>query len=62
MDSVRALLDAHCAGAADVVNVKISKLGGVTKAKRAVDLCAEVGMAMTIEDSWGGGENSTLKS
>ena len=54
VDSVGALLSAHAAGAADVVNIKISKFGGLTKAKRAVDLCTEAGMAMTIEDSWGG--------
>ena len=39
---------------ADVVNIKISKFGGLTKAKLARDLCAELGIAMTIEDSWGG--------
>ena len=38
----------------DVVNIKISKFGGLTKAKLARDLCVELGIAMTIEDSWGG--------
>ena len=40
--------------AADVVNIKIGKFGGLTKAKRALDFCTEVGLAMTIEDTWGG--------
>ena len=38
----------------DAVNIKISKLGGITKARRARDLCVEMGIALTIEDSWGG--------
>ncbi|MEZ6087610.1 MAG: cis-3-hydroxy-L-proline dehydratase [Pirellulaceae bacterium] len=40
--------------AMDVVNIKISKFGGLTKAKQARDLCVTLGIAMTIEDSWGG--------
>jgi len=38
----------------DVVNIKISKFGGLTAARQARDLCASLGIAMTIEDSWGG--------
>src|SRR6185436_4680020 len=38
----------------DVVNIKTSKFGGLTKARQARDLCASLGIAMTIEDSWGG--------
>lgn len=40
--------------AMDVVNIKISKFGGLTKAKLARDLCVSLGVAMTVEDSWGG--------
>jgi L-alanine-DL-glutamate epimerase-like enolase superfamily enzyme len=40
--------------AMDAVNVKISKFGGLTKARLARDWCAELGIAVTIEDSWGG--------
>ena len=40
--------------AMDVVNMKISKFGGLTKARQARDLCVSLGIAMTIEDSWGG--------
>lgn len=39
---------------ADVVNIKISKFGGLTRARQARDLCAALGVAMTLEDSWGG--------
>ena len=38
----------------DVVNLKISKLGGLTKSRQARDLCVTTGIAMTLEDSWGG--------
>jgi L-alanine-DL-glutamate epimerase-like enolase superfamily enzyme len=54
IDSIDVLLRAHADGAMDVVNLKISKLGGLTKAKQARDLCVSLGVAMTLEDSWGG--------
>ena len=38
----------------DVINLKISKLGGLTRARQIRDLCVSLGIAMTIEDSWGG--------
>ncbi len=41
-------------GAADVINLKISKVGGLTKARQIRDLCVSLGLAMTIEDTWGG--------
>jgi L-alanine-DL-glutamate epimerase-like enolase superfamily enzyme len=48
------LVEAHRLGAMDVVNLKISRLGGLTKAKGVRDLCQSLGIAMTLEDSWGG--------
>ncbi len=48
------LLRAHADQAMDVVNIKISKLGGLTQARQARDLCVALGIAMTLEDSWGG--------
>jgi cis-L-3-hydroxyproline dehydratase len=54
VDSVGMLLRAHADAAMDVVNLKISKLGGLTAARQARDLCVSMGVAMTIEDSWGG--------
>ena len=54
IDSVDMLLRAGADRAMDVVNLKISKLGGLTKARQARDLCVSLGVAMTIEDSWGG--------
>jgi len=40
--------------AMDVINLKISKVGGLTKARQIRDLCVSLGIAMTIEDTWGG--------
>jgi len=54
IDSLDALLRAHSLGAMDVVNLKIAKVGGLTKARQIRDLCVSLGIAMTIEDSWGG--------
>jgi L-alanine-DL-glutamate epimerase-like enolase superfamily enzyme len=54
VDSIDMLVRAHADKAMDVVNIKISKFGGLTKAKQARDLCASLGIAMTLEDSWGG--------
>lgn len=54
IDSIDVLLRGHADQAMDVVNLKISKLGGLTKTKQARDLCVSLGIAMTLEDSWGG--------
>ena len=40
--------------AMDIINLKISKVGGLTKAKLMRDLCVTAGIPMTIEDTWGG--------
>jgi len=54
IDDLNILLRAKADFAMDVVNLKISKLGGLTKTKQARDLCVSMGIAMTLEDSWGG--------
>ncbi len=54
VDSLEMLLRGHADGAMDAVNLKISKLGGLTKTKQVRDLCVTLGLAMTLEDSWGG--------
>ena len=40
--------------AMDAINLKISKVGGLTKARLMRDICVNAGVAMTIEDTWGG--------
>src|SRR5262245_41054777 len=54
VDGLDMLLRAKSDLAMDVVNLKISKLGGLTKTKQARDLCVSMGIALTLEDSWGG--------
>jgi len=41
-------------GAMDAINLKISKVGGLTRARLMRDLCVSSGLPMTIEDTWGG--------
>ncbi len=54
VDGIDMLLRAHADRAMDVVNIKIAKFGGLTRARQARDLCVSMGIAVTIEDAWGG--------
>jgi len=54
IDSISNFLIAYNDKAMDLINIKISKLGGLTKSKLLRDLCVECKIPMTIEDSWGG--------
>lgn len=54
IDGLDMLLRARADRSADAVNLKISKLGGLTRTAQARDLCVSLGLAMTLEDSWGG--------
>lgn len=54
IDGVDVLLRARADLAMDVVNLKISKLGGLTRIRQLRDLCVSMGIAMTLEDTWGG--------
>ena len=54
IDGVETLLRAIGDQAMDVINLKISKVGGLTRARLLRDICVSAGVAMTIEDTWGG--------
>src|ERR1700723_667883 len=54
VDSVGMVVHSVCDQAMDVINLKISKVGGLTKARQIRDLCVSLGIALTIEDTWGG--------
>ncbi|MEO0370885.1 MAG: cis-3-hydroxy-L-proline dehydratase, partial [Pseudomonadota bacterium] len=54
MDSLQAVLRGAQERAMDVINLKINRLGGLTKARLIRDVCVSLGIIMTIEDSWGG--------
>lgn len=51
---VPSLLRAHHAGGMEAINLKISKFGGLTGSKLVRDLAQQLGLKLTIEDSWGG--------
>jgi cis-L-3-hydroxyproline dehydratase len=53
IDGLPILLRAHADRAMDVVNIKLSKIGGLTVARQMRDVCVALGIAMTIEDSGG---------
>jgi L-alanine-DL-glutamate epimerase-like enolase superfamily enzyme len=53
IDGVVPLVRAFGDSAADVVNLKISKVGGLTRARQIRDLSVSLGIALTIEDTWG---------
>lgn len=54
IDGTNTLVRALAEDAMDCINLKISKVGGLTRAKLMRDLCVEHGIPMTIEDTWGG--------
>ncbi len=48
------LMKALAEDAIDIINLKITKVGGLTKARQMRDLCVANGTPMTIEDTGGG--------
>ncbi|MCB1741633.1 MAG: mandelate racemase/muconate lactonizing enzyme family protein [Gammaproteobacteria bacterium] len=54
IDGLQALLQAHAEQGMDLINLKISKVGGLTRARQIRDLCVSLCIPMIIEDSWGG--------
>ena len=51
---VPALLRANAAGGMEGINLKLSKFAGLTDSKLVRDLCDQLGLKVTIKDSWGG--------
>lgn len=54
ISGVDSLMKGLADDAMDVINLKISKVGGLSKAKIMRDICIASGTPMTIEDTWGG--------
>ena len=48
------LMQAIADDAMDAINLKISKVGGLTKARLLRDICVDAGIPMIVEDTWGG--------
>ena len=53
VSDVPSLLEAAAIGGVAAVNLKISKVGGLTKARIIRDLAEGLGLAITVEDTWG---------
>ena len=53
MDSIQSALRAWSENSVDIINLKISRLGGLSKSKLFKDICSSLGISLTIEDSWG---------
>ena len=53
MDSVSAIVRGHSDRAMDAISLKIGRVGGPTKARLIRDLCADLGVLVNIEDTWG---------
>ena len=51
---VRSLLRAVSANALEAFNLKISRVGGLTNARLMRDLAEDLGLRVTLEDTWGG--------
>ncbi len=53
MDSIQMLIRGWQDSAMDLINLKLNRVGGITQACQFRDLCIQLGIAMTVEDSWG---------
>jgi cis-L-3-hydroxyproline dehydratase len=53
MHDLAAVARGYADQALDVLNLKISRVGGLTRARAIRDFCVSAGIALTIEDSWG---------
>lgn len=53
IDSLETLMRGLAEDAMDVINLKITKVGGLTKARVMRDVCVQSGIPMIIEDPWG---------
>ncbi|PHQ37482.1 mandelate racemase [Halorubrum persicum] len=53
MTGADAVVRGYHEDAMDVVNLKIAKVGGLTRARTIRDLCAQFELSMIVEDTWG---------
>jgi L-alanine-DL-glutamate epimerase-like enolase superfamily enzyme len=54
MEDIGVVVRGHADGAMDAINLKISRFGGLTRARQVRDLCVSLGIALTTEDAGGG--------
>ncbi len=58
----QALIEAAMADGMEAINLKLNRVGGLTKARLIRDTVVELGLRLTIEDSWGGDLTSAAVS
>jgi cis-L-3-hydroxyproline dehydratase len=51
---IQDLMRAYTANALDAVNLKVSRAGGLTKARLLRDIAGDLGLRLAVEDAWGG--------
>ena len=56
------MLEAYYAGAMDGINIKLSRVGGLTKARQIRDLAQVLGLSVTMEDGHAGDVSTTAVS
>lgn len=54
IDSIGILMRGYRDSAMDLINLKLNRVGGISKARQYRDLCINFGLVMTVEDAWGG--------
>lgn len=54
------LVRANAEGAAEIVNIKVSRVGGLTKARQMRDFCLSTGIKCLIMDTGGGAMSDTM--
>jgi L-alanine-DL-glutamate epimerase-like enolase superfamily enzyme len=54
------LVRTHADGAAEIVNIKVSRVGGLTKARLMRDFCLACGIKLLIMDTGGGALSDTM--
>ena len=58
----QSLIEAAMADGMEAINLKLNRVGGLTKARLMRDTVVELGLRLTIEDSWGGDLTSAAVS
>jgi L-alanine-DL-glutamate epimerase-like enolase superfamily enzyme len=55
IDTPEALMRAWKAGLCESVNLKVSRVGGITKMRLMRDICIELGIGILVQDNWASG-------
>jgi L-alanine-DL-glutamate epimerase-like enolase superfamily enzyme len=58
VDTTESLLRAWKAGLGEAVNLKVSRVGGISKMRLLRDICIEMGIKVLVQDNWASGIGS----